>query len=179
MRYLSCGLLVIGLGLWTNARGANDQNAVAAPHAKQLVAVRGDKLAPFDAQRFLRAPYLVLYFGAGWCPDCRKFSPSLVKAYDQQPATSRRFEVLLISQDRSEAEMRQFMTREKMRWPALAYSEVAGAKDLARYHPNGAIPWLAVIDHSGTVLLQSESDKDAEEVLKRLEARTASPDVTR
>ena len=36
-----------------------------------------------------------------------------------------------------------------------------------RSHPNKSIPWLAVIDPQGTVLVHSESDKDGADVLKR------------
>lgn len=153
---------------------ADHSPTVLAPHARDLVVLHDQKLVPFDARNFLQARYTILYFGAGWCPDCRKFSPALVAAYDQQPPTQRRFEVLFISQDHSQSEMQNFMAQEKMRWPALDYKQVSRAKDLAKYHANESVPWLAVIDQSGTVVLHSESDQDALEVLKQLQTKTAS-----
>ena len=160
--------------LCTGLRAVGEQNAVLAPHASDFVVLQGDKLVPFkESLPFLKAEYTILYFGAGWCSDCRKFSPGFVAAYSQSPE-QRPFEVLYIPQDRSEAEMRQFMIKEKMKWPALAYDKVGGAKDLAKYHPKKSIPWLAVIDRAGNVLLHSESDKDAAEVLQRLQEKLKS-----
>ena len=149
-------------------------NEVVAPHAGQLVCLEGGKLVPCKDPSNFTAPYTILFFSAGWCPDCRKFSPGLVAAYDAQPAGHRGFEVLFISQDRSEAEMHKFMATEKMHWPALAYSQVPGAHDLEKFHPKKSIPWLTVIDRSGQVKFQSESDKDANEVLKALQAKLAA-----
>src|ERR1041385_1094339 len=89
-------------------------NVVVAPHAKELVALQGEKLVSFKSDNFLQAPFTILYFGAGWCPDCRRFSPSLVAAYDHQPRNAKRFEVLLLSRDKTAEEMQRFMTVEKM-----------------------------------------------------------------
>lgn len=170
------GALIFSFALVaTSLQAAHEQNAVLAPHASDLVVLHGDKLVPFkESHHFLNAEYTILYFGAGWCSDCRKFSPGLVAAYKHPFLAGRPFEVLYIPQDRSEAEMRQFMIKEKMKWPALAYEKVGDAADLAKYHPKKSIPWLAVIDRAGNVLLHSESDKDAAEVLQRLEEKLKS-----
>ena len=169
--FLLAAVLLLGYSFGT--RAAQTQNNLLTPHAGDLVCLQSDKTVPFTDRSFFSASFTILYFSAGWCPDCRKFSPELVAAYDAQPPTHRDFEVLFISQDRSEAEMRKYMTIEKMRWPALAYDKVPTAQDLARYHPNKSIPWLAVIDRSGRVVLESESDKDASDVLKRLQNKLA------
>src|SRR5437879_2849785 len=84
------------------------RNAALAPHAGDLLVLEADQLVPLRSSPFLQAPYTVLYFGAGWCPDCRRFSPSLVAEYDRQPADARRFEVLLLSHDRTAEEMLKF-----------------------------------------------------------------------
>ncbi len=168
-------LICVGLSAWLAWFCAAAQPMpVLAPYAGNLVRVKDGKLAPANAAPVLQARYVVLYFGAGWCPDCRKFSPRLVAAYDHQPAVRRDFEVVFISQDHSEAEMRQFMVKEKMNWPALACDKVNNAQELTKYHPNKSIPWLAVINRSGKVVLESTSDEDAAEVLRRLEQRLAT-----
>src|ERR1044071_8645983 len=77
--------------------GAEPGKSVLAGHADDLVALRGEKLVPFDSGGCVKAPYTVLYFGAGWCPDCRRFSPALVDAYAHQAEGQKRFEVLLVS----------------------------------------------------------------------------------
>jgi thiol-disulfide isomerase/thioredoxin len=156
-------------------------NAALAPHAQDLVILKGQSLVAFSSQRFLQAPYTVLYFGASWCPDCRHFSPSLVAAYDAQPQHgNKQFEVLLLSRDQDAAGMLKFMRTEKMNWPAVAFDKLADAKDLDRFYSGHGIPCLTVIDRRGTVVLQTKTDQDAGEVLRELEtllkkSRSAGP----
>jgi nucleoredoxin len=95
---------------------------------------------PLKPGKFLSAPYTVLYFGAGWCPDCRRFSPALVAAYDRQTQEERRFEVLLLTMDKTPDAMLKFMRSEKMRWPALAFDKIAGAEALKKYYSGQGIP---------------------------------------
>ena len=160
------GTILFGVA---TGRAAETNNQVVAPHAQHLVVVQDDKLVPFKSESFLKAPYTVLYFGAGWCPDCRHFSPTLVDAYDRQPQGQKRFEVLLLTMDQTEADMAKFMRSEKMRWPALAFDEMGKATDLKKYYSGKGIPWLSVIDPAGRVVLQSQSDQDATRVLSQLQ----------
>src|ERR1041385_5264741 len=115
-------------------------NVVVAPHAKELVALQGEKLVSFKSDNFLQAPFTILYFGAGWCPDCRRFSPALVAAYDRQSPTDRRFEVIFISKDKSEESMLKFMRSEQMKWPALAFNKITSATNLTRLYSGHGIP---------------------------------------
>ena len=73
----------MGLVLLTTALAqARETNNVAiASYAQNFVARQGDSLVRFKPGKFLSAPYTVLYFGAGWCPDCRRFSPALAGVY--------------------------------------------------------------------------------------------------
>jgi thiol-disulfide isomerase/thioredoxin len=162
------GLCILAAsGLYAEVR----PNSVLEPHAKDLVVLAGDQLVPFNSDnstRFLHAPYTILYFGAGWCPDCRHFSPALVTAYNQQQDAARQFEVLLISHDKTAEGMLKFMKTEQMRWPALSFEKVASAKDLNSFFSGHGIPCLTVIDSRGTVVLQSKNDQDANEVLLEL-----------
>ena len=128
-------LILVSVGA---LRAEPQTNVVVAPHASDFVALSGDAVVPFKATELLRARYTVLYFGAGWCPDCRRFSPSLVGAYDHQTsAVPRRFEVLLISQDKSAEGMVSFMKSEKMKWPALAFDKIASALTETRVQTSG------------------------------------------
>lgn len=166
----SWGPLVVGmLLLATTLPGtAGQTNAVLAPYANDLVVARDKQLTPFDSGVFLQAPLVVLYYSAKWCPDCRIFSPKLVAAYNQQPAAGRRFEVLLLSRDKTEQGMLDYMTSEHMPWPALAFDKTAAAADLQKLYSGHGIPCLTVINSQGTVVLQSKSDQDGEDVLKQL-----------
>jgi nucleoredoxin len=159
------------LVLLTNLAGAGPvRNVVIAPHAGDLVALDGQELVSFKSDNFLRAQYTVLYFGADWCPDCRRFSPALVAAYDHQPPGEKRFEVLLISRDKNAEGMLKFMRTEKMRWPALAFEKVAAAQDLNQLYSGHGIPCLTVLDSKGTVVLQSKDNQDANEIREHLQA---------
>jgi thiol-disulfide isomerase/thioredoxin len=166
IRQLAVGLL---LALPFASRAEDSVNPVLTPHAQDLVAVQDDQLAPFKSSEFLKARYTILYFSAGWCVDCRRFSPTLVSAYDAQQKDGPRFEVLLLTRDKTEKDMLQYMRHVKMKWPALAFDKVAGADDLKKFYSGDGIPCLTVIDQKGAVILQSKSDQDANQVLKQLQ----------
>lgn len=152
------------LGGWAPALPAAETNSVVAAHAPDLVVLHGQELVPYDATQF-KASVTVLYFGAGWCPDCRKFSPKLVAAYNAQPREKKKFEVLFVSRDKNEEGMLRFMKTEHMPWPALSFAKVEGAEDLKKFYSGKGIPCLTIIDAEGKVLKRSASDQDAEEVL--------------
>jgi thiol-disulfide isomerase/thioredoxin len=160
------GLLLLGRVL---AQPAETQNTVITPHTKDLLILQGEKLVPFQSAEFLKAPYTILYFGAGWCPDCRRFSPALVDAYNQQPKGGHRFQVVLFSMDKTADGMLRFMKTEKMIWPAIAFDKIGTADDLKKYYSGHGIPCLSVIDLHGKLILQSKSDQDAQEILKGLQ----------
>ena len=162
-------LLVLAALAPALVEGESATNVVLARHAEDLVVLKGQTLVPFNPQHFLQTPYTVLYFGAGWCPDCRRFSPSLVAAYNREAREAKRFEVLLLSHDKSAEGLLKFMQVEKMNWPALAFDKLVNAKDLTRYFSGHGIPCLTVIDRHGTIVLQSKNDQDANEVLQELE----------
>ena len=166
IRWFVLGCLIVAASSGLAAEG---KNPVTAAHAGDLVVLKNGKLVPFQSTRFFEAPYTILYFGAGWCPDCRKFSPGLVSAYDEQPAGAKRFEVLLYPMDKSADEQLKFMQSEKMKWPAVAFEKLASASDLKKFYSEKGIPWLAVLDREGHLVLQSKSDQDAAEVLKEVE----------
>jgi thiol-disulfide isomerase/thioredoxin len=161
-------LTILLISLPIPGRAAERFNTVLSPHAQDLVILKGDQWVPFKADPFLEAPYTVLYFGAGWCPDCRRFSPSLVSAYNQQKPGGSRFEVLLLSVDKSAEGLLKYMQSEKMPWPALAFEKIAGAGDLKKFYSGHGYPCLTVIDSKGSILLQSKSDLDAKEILGQL-----------
>jgi thiol-disulfide isomerase/thioredoxin len=167
----SLGLVLSGA---ISGLAAQSGNPVLAPHAADLVALHGDQLVPFNSAKFVNAPYTVLYYSAGWCPDCRRFSPSLVDAYAHQTNGTPRFEVLLISQDKNAEGMLKYMQTERMQWPALAYEKVKRAEDLKKLYSGHGIPCLTVINAKGDVVLQSKSDQDANDVLKEMQEMLSS-----
>ena len=175
-------LLVFGIAAIvlkaSSAKAAENRDSVFAPHIGDLVVLHAEKLVPFEAKEFPKAPYSVLYFGAGWCPDCRRFSPSLVDAYRQQPGGKKLFEVVLFSMDKNAEGMLRFMKTEAMTWPALAFDRIGAAEDLKKLYSGHGIPCLSVIDRKGKLVLQSKSDQDAQEVLKALLELPREPRAT-
>jgi len=165
-RHLLLALFLLSI---FQTRGEETNNLTLAPYTSDLMTLDGDSLTPFKAEKLSAARYIVLYFGAGWCVDCRRFSPSLVAAYDKQPEGKPRFEVVLMTMDKTADGMLKFMKSEKMRWPALAFEKVAGAQSLKKYYSGHGIPCLSVLDQKGNLVLQSKSDQDAREILKQLE----------
>jgi nucleoredoxin len=152
---------------WAASGFGAEPNTTIAPHAKDLVVLQGEKLVPLDARKFLLALVTILYFGAGWCPDCRKFSPKLVSAYNAQVG-EKKFEVLFISKDKAEDGMIKFMQLEKMPWPALSFDQIRAADDLAKFYSGKGIPCLTAINRKGEILKQSNSDQDAAEILRSI-----------
>lgn len=161
-------LFLLGSLLPLSALAAQTTNPVLAPHETDFVVLQGDHLVPFNSPKSLDAPYTVLYYSAGWCPDCRRFSPVLVDAYAHQTNGWPRFEVLLISQDKNAEGMLKYMQTEKIQWPALAFEKAQSAEDLKKLYSGHGIPCLTIINSNGKVVLQSKSDQDANDVLKEL-----------
>ncbi len=135
--------------------------ALVAPHAPanpieralagKLVQLEAGKLRPFDVARLAGVKFYALYYSASWCAPCREFTPGFVDAYGKIRALYPEFEVVLVNHDRSPAAMFDYMRDDKMAWPALKWSDIAGARDLTRYCGDG-IPCLVLIDEQGKVL---------------------------
>lgn len=152
----------------TIAQAQSTTENFLTPYRQDFVTLNGKKLEPFNSDKFMQATYFVLYFGAGWCPDCLRFSPSLVRAYANQGGLDKKFEVLLLPRDKSEEGMIEYMKSERMKWPAYDFAKYSNAHPLHKFSSGKGIPCLTVVDAQGNILLQSKDDKDAADVLKKL-----------
>ena len=47
----------------------------------------------------LKDKTVLVYFSAHWCPPCRRFTPELVKVYDEWKAAEKPVEVVFVSSD--------------------------------------------------------------------------------
>ncbi len=101
----------------------------------------------------LNTDYLLLYFSAHWCGPCRSFTPQLVEYYKSKMGGSL-FQVLFISSDHSDAEMKNYMETARMPWPAVIYHSEARKAVKKRYAGSG-IPQLVLLDRKGRVLADS------------------------
>ncbi len=99
--------------------------------------------------------YVFIYFSAGWCPPCRKFTPELVEFYEKE-ADDRNFEVIFVSADQSDSDMTTYMQRYGMPWLAVPYSDYGVRQKLRDiYGGRGGIPNLVLMDSDGKVLSSS------------------------
>lgn len=115
---------------------------------------RGDMV---DTGYVLNTDYLLLYLSAHWCGPCRSFTPKLVKYY-QENQGGHLFQVLFISSDKSEAEMKKYMKEAKMPWPAVLYH--SEARDMLKLqYGGGGIPQLILLDKKGNILADSFKGK--------------------
>src|SRR5262245_983548 len=75
-----------------------------------LINSQGEKVS----SRVLEGKMVCLYFSASWCGPCKAVTPKLAALRDQAKGS---LEVVLVSQDRSEAEQLKYMREAKMTWP--------------------------------------------------------------
>jgi thiol-disulfide isomerase/thioredoxin len=75
--------------------------------------------APLCGPDLPQAKYIALYYSAGWCGPCHKFTPELVKFYNEKKSKYPGFEVVYVSQDESANAMDKCMGEMAMPWPAV------------------------------------------------------------
>jgi nucleoredoxin len=128
---------------------AKRPSRVAAALKGALVDAQGKTVeVASDAQVY------VLYFGASWCGPCRKFSPGLVRFVSEAAAANPRLAVMLMSGDKEDSDMLEYMKEEKMPWPAMPLARLQQTP-LFLSQSAGYIPHLVVLDRYGLVLASS------------------------
>ncbi len=98
--------------------------------------------------------FYLIYFSAHWCPPCRTFTPILAK-FHKINKKSNNFEVIFVSNDRSDAEMYKYM--KQMPWPAVKKFSDAYGKLSKTFGAKG-IPNLVLVDKHGTAIATSYID---------------------
>ncbi len=98
--------------------------------------------------------YYAVYFSAGWCAPCRKFSPKLVDFYREQKPEHDDFEVFLVSNDHSPSAMKEYATQAGFSWLAVDYDKLGTIPCLSSYQGRG-IPQLLLLDENGRVIADS------------------------
>ena len=92
---------------------------------------------------------------ASWCGPCQRFTPELVKYYDNFKAShaqKEEFEIIFISSDRSEAMYKAYF--HKMPWLALPYGHQLKAELSAKYGIR-SVPALVFIDAKGQLVTKA------------------------
>lgn len=129
-------------------------NVLAKLVKGHLVVSKEGAVQIYDDQPLDRKKLIALYFSAGWCGPCRKFTPDLVAYYNRIAATHPEFEIVFVSNDRSASAMAAYMRDMKMPWPAVKFEKIAAHEDLQQFAGSG-IPCLVLLDAQGKVVSHS------------------------
>lgn len=113
-----------------------------------------NKGEPVDGKAVMDKPYVLFYWSAHWCGPCRKFTPQLVEFYNTHGG-GEKFEVILVSHDRSEENMKAYMSKEKMPWYAIDYNKRKDA-EMKKFCGRG-LPNIMLIDRQGNQLARGRS----------------------
>ena len=127
---------------------------VAKSLAEKLVKLEEGNLVPHALDPEKAIDHFLLFFSAGWSPGCKKFTPALVKFYRAAKAAGANFEIVFVSLDDSEEEMRQYMGTQKMPWPALRF-DALNELEFVRQAAGRGVPCLAALDARGLILAHS------------------------
>lgn len=143
----------------------------------RLVTMRDARFYRYDENKFAEKRLFAVYFSASWCGPCKKFTPLLVKFYNDFVKLHPEFELIFVSKDRSALAMQQYMQTDQMPWPAVPYEQLDQISQLNKLCGEG-IPDLVLLDDSGRVL--SDSYREGKyvgpgEVIKDLLARVGTP----
>ncbi|MBC8039689.1 MAG: redoxin domain-containing protein [Opitutaceae bacterium] len=148
---------------------------LTAEIAGKLVSLKGKSLTPVSRETVIGSKYYAIYFSAHWCPPCRGFTPELVAAYKDLKAKNPDFEVVFVSSDQSNDDMKTYMTEYKMPWPAVRFDASKSIPAVQKHRGNG-IPHLVFVTSDGEVLSSSYvGDKyvGPQKVLKDIQKKLA------
>lgn len=113
-----------------------------------LEATDGKKIKTADAIKGKKN--IVLYFTAGWCGPCRRFTPSLVK-YVNEHKDSKDFIVIMVGSDRDAAAQKKYMKQYEMPYYAVPFNKNR-LKMIKKAYGGGGIPNLVILEPDGNVV---------------------------
>ncbi|KHJ84362.1 thioredoxin [Oesophagostomum dentatum] len=88
-----------------------------------------------------------LYFSAHWCPPCRQFTPVL-KDFHGELADDGEFEIVFVSFDRSESDLKKYMEECHGDWYCIPFGSPK-IQELATKYSVSGIPALIIIKADG------------------------------
>ena len=98
----------------------------------------------------LSGKYIGLYFSASWCPDCRAYTPQLVKIYNKIHE-DKNWQIIWVSYDRSEDAADKYF--KEMPWIRLRWSEKdTRGKSMFKLTKQKYLPVVTMIDPNFCVI---------------------------
>uniref|UniRef100_A0A915DWV2 protein-disulfide reductase n=1 Tax=Ditylenchus dipsaci TaxID=166011 RepID=A0A915DWV2_9BILA len=123
------------------------------------------------ADELLKNKVVALYFSAGWCPPCRRFTPVLKTFYETLKDASKNFEVVFVSRDRDSDSLLEYYNDHHGKWAYIEFGDAKIAELLTKFEIK-TIPALKVIKADGTVVVndaRSEVESKGANALKLFE----------
>jgi thiol-disulfide isomerase/thioredoxin len=130
-----------------------EAQTIAADLQGKLVQLENKFTPPVKNFTLGQARYIAFYCGAAWCAPCHRFTPELVKFYNEMKPKYPNFEVVFVSEDRSAVEMQNYMAETSMPFPAVRWDAVRLSK--AAKLCGAGIPCLVVIDQNDHIISNS------------------------
>ncbi|PIO72263.1 antioxidant, AhpC/TSA family [Teladorsagia circumcincta] len=100
-----------------------------------------------NAEDVLKDKVVGLYFSAHWCPPCRQFTPVL-KDFHDELADSGEFEIVFVSFDRSESDLKKYLEEAHGDWYHIPFGSPK-IQELATKYSVSGIPALIIISSDG------------------------------
>lgn len=118
-----------------------------------LVKLDGKKLK--DCKDFVKpTKYYIFYYTASWCGPCQQFTPTLVTFYNETKPNNNNFELVLITSDQDEDDMKDYAIKKNMPWPQLEMSKVEKFEKKFDHGVTG-IPSVVVCDLQGKIIAKT------------------------
>ena len=132
---------------------ANEESGISV-----IAELFGNELVTADKSKatleVLNGKTVGIYFSAHWCPPCRRFTPVLVKVYNELKEAGKDFELVFVSSDSNEKAMYDYMEETKMPWYALPYG-TEKKESLSKLYGVRGIPSLVIIDKDGKTVTKN------------------------
>ena len=119
----------------------------------RLVRLQASEIVPYSASNLRDVRMYAFYYSAGWCGPCRKTTPVLAEWYRKTKAAHPEFELIFVSNDKSDITFADYMRKNAMPWPAVRFSDVRDAA--VNQFAGKSIPWLAVVSRAGVALTKN------------------------
>ncbi|MCP3905861.1 MAG: redoxin family protein [Planctomycetes bacterium] len=140
--------------------GDDDRKKDASPGFASLADAVGPALELADGSRVPVADALgnrthaLVYFSAGWCPPCRRFTPKLVQ-YASALGPDAPMAVILVSSDKSAEKQLGYMQKYRMPFYATVWDPSRNGSLKQALCGGKGIPSLTLVDSQGEILART------------------------
>lgn len=121
---------------------------------------------PYNLDMNKLPKYFLIYSAGRWCPYTQKYTPDLLKFYQDMKKKGADFEVIYIPQERTYAELQMYATETNFPWPVLKFPQKDKVVVIGRMISGHSTPAVQVADRYGKIIINN-ADMVREDVLKQ------------